>query len=223
MPSASRSRLSARNDTINQLIEFVGDGALQQSQNEYSAFVQDKWNINRRLTFDLGLRFDRDQIGGRNNFAPRFGFAFLPTDSERTVVRGGVGLFYDKIPLNIGAFEQYQSQRVTTFAPDGITVLDGPRLFRNTSPSVGIKNPYSVAANVQVDHQLTTRLLLRVGYEERHTRRDFFVEPVSFAPDSGEGALLLQNTGRSRYREFQTLARLRLPGRTQHLPIVCAF
>ncbi|MCM3904735.1 MAG: TonB-dependent receptor [Pyrinomonadaceae bacterium] len=198
------------NGTVSQLIEFVGDTALRQRQNEYSAFVQDKWGLNGRVTFDLGLRFDRDQIGAKNNFAPRFGFAFLPTDSERTIVRGGVGLFYDKIPLNIGAFEQYQNQSVTTFAPDGVTVVDGPRLFRNTAPSGGLRNPYSVAANVQIDHQITQRLLLRVGYEERHTRNDFFVEPVSLAPNSSGGVLLLQNTGRSQYREFQTVARFRL-------------
>ncbi|MCM3871362.1 MAG: TonB-dependent receptor, partial [Pyrinomonadaceae bacterium] len=197
------------NGTLSQLIEFVGDGALQLRQNEYSAFVQNKWSLNGRVTFDLGLRFDRDQIGGRNNFAPRFGFAFLPTSSERTVVRGGVGLFYDKIPLNVGAFEQYQSQLVTTFASDGVTAVDGPRLFRNTSPNVGLRNPYSLAANVQIDHQITERLLLRVGYEERHTRRDFFVEPVSLAPSSADGTLILDNTGRSRYREFQSTARFR--------------
>ncbi|MGI8897361.1 MAG: TonB-dependent receptor, partial [Pyrinomonadaceae bacterium] len=194
--------------TTSQLIEFVGDSALRRAQNEYSAFVQDKWTLNGRVTFDLGLRFDCDQIGTKNNFAPRFGFVFLPTNSERTVVRGGVGLFYDKIPLNVGAFEQYQSQLVTTFAPDGVTVADGPRLFQNTAPGGGLRNPYSLAANVQVDHQLTKRLLLRVGYEERHTRRDLFVEPV-IPQGSTAGALLLQNSGRSHYRELQTVARLR--------------
>lgn len=199
-----------RNGTIAQLIEFVGDSALRQRQNEYSVFVQDKWSINGRLTFDLGLRFDRDQISGTNNLAPRFGFALLPTASEHTVVRGGVGLFYDKIPLNVGAFEQYQSQLVTTFAADGATITDGPRLFRNTAPNGGLKNPYSLAANVQIDHQLTKRLLMRFGYEERRTRRDFFVEPVSRAGSSDEGALVLQNAGRSHYREFQAMARLRL-------------
>ena len=108
--------------------------------------------MNSRLTFDLGLRYDRDQIGAENNFAPRLGFVVLPAASERTVVRGGVGLFYDKIPLNIGAFEQYQDLRVTTFGPDGVTVADGPRLFRNTAPG-DLKNPYSIAGNVQVDHR----------------------------------------------------------------------
>ncbi len=67
--------------------------------------------MNSRVVFDLGLRYDRDGIGKENNFAPRLGLVVTPTDSDRTVVRGGVGLFYDKIPLNIGAFEQYQSLR----------------------------------------------------------------------------------------------------------------
>ncbi|MCA1573190.1 MAG: TonB-dependent receptor [Acidobacteria bacterium] len=202
-------RVVRADDTTSQLIEFVGGGKLGRWQNEYSAFVQDKWSIGGRITLDLGLRFDRDQISGTNNLAPRFGFVFLPTASERTVVRGGVGLFYDKISLNTGSFEQYQNLRVTGFAPDGVTVADGPRLFRNTAPGGGLENPYSIAANVQVDHRVTERLLLRVGYEERHTRRDFFLEPVT-QQGSTLGALLLQNSGRSRYREFQTVARLRL-------------
>jgi outer membrane receptor protein involved in Fe transport len=63
--------------TTSQLIEFVGDSALRGAQNEYSAFVQDKWTLNGRVTFDLGLRFDCDQIGTKNNFAPRFGFVLL--------------------------------------------------------------------------------------------------------------------------------------------------
>ena len=197
------------NGTTYQLIEYAGGGALGRRQNEYSAFVQDKWAVNGRVTLDLGLRYDRDQIGAENNFAPRIGFAFLPTSSGRTVVRGGVGLFYDKIPLNIGAFEQFPNQRVTTFAPNGVTVVDGPRLFRNTAPD-NLKNPYSLAWNLQIDHQVTERLLLRVGYEERRTRRDFIIEPVS-GPGAlpSQNALLLQNTGRSLYREFQTVARFR--------------
>jgi outer membrane receptor protein involved in Fe transport len=203
-------RVVRADGTTSQLIEFIGGGALLRRQKEFSAFAQDKWGVGKRLTLDLGLRYDRDQIGGENNFAPRIGFALLPTASERTVVRGGVGLFYDKIPLNIGAFEQYQSLRVTTFGSDGLTVNDGPRLFSNTAPN-DFKNPFSIAWNVQVDHAVTPRLLLRLGYEERHTQRDFIIEPVE--QTGGEGLLLLQNTGRSRYRELQAVARLRLQER----------
>ncbi|MGH9903700.1 MAG: TonB-dependent receptor, partial [Pyrinomonadaceae bacterium] len=206
-------RVLRADGTTFQLIEFTGPGALRLGQNEYSAFVQDKWNLSNRLTLDLGLRYDRDGLGAQNNFAPRLGFALLPTRSERTVVRGGVGLFYDKIPLNVGAFEQYQDTLVTTFGGDGATITDGPRLFRNTAPGGGFDNPRSVAWNVQVDHELTPRLLLRLGYEERHTRRDFIVEPVRRGDGGGDDELLLLNTGRSRYREFQAVGRVRLQER----------
>ena len=189
------------NRTTDQLIEFTGDGALELAQNEYSLFVQDKWIANNRLVLDLGLRYDRDGIGNNNNFAPRLGFAVTPTDSDRTIVRGGIGLFYDKIPLNIGAFEQYQSLLITTFANDGVTPVAGPRLLLNSAPE-HLENPYSVAWNIQLDHQVNERLLLRLGYEDRSTRRDFVLEPT-------EDALLLQNNGRSRYRELQAVARFR--------------
>jgi hypothetical protein len=35
--------------------EFVDGGLLSQRQNEYSAFVQDKWEVNSRFTVDAGL------------------------------------------------------------------------------------------------------------------------------------------------------------------------
>ena len=193
--------ITRANGTTHQLIEFEGAGLLDREQNEFSVFVQDKWIVNSRLVFDLGLRYDRDGIGENNNLAPRLGFVLTPTDSDRTVIRGGVGLFYDKIPLNVGSFEQYQSLVVTTFAADGVTSVDGPRLLLNTAPDE-LENPYSVAWNLQLDHQVTQRLLFRIGYEERSTRRDFVLEPVA-------NALLLQNNGRSRYRELQAVARFR--------------
>lgn len=193
-------RIVRADGATHQLIEFAGPGILERAQNEYSLFVQDKWIVNRHFVLDLGLRYDRDGIGNNNNVAPRLGFAITPAD-DRTVVRGGIGLFYDKIPLNVGSFEQYQSQVITTFANDGVTPIDGPRLFPNTAPE-DLENPYSLAWNLQVDHQLTGRLLLRLGYEERSTRRDFVVEPT-------DKALLVQNNGRSRYRELQAVARFR--------------
>ena len=185
-----------------QFILFSGDGILERNQNEFSAFVQDKWIVNSHLVFDLGLRYDRDSIGKNNNLAPRVGFVVTPTDSDRTVVRGGVGVFYDKIPLNIGSFEQYQSMRVLTVVQaGGLFEVIEDRDMQNTAPAQ-LENPYSLAWNLQVDHQLTERLLLRLGYEDRNTRRDFVLEPTF-------NQLLLQNNGRSRYRELQAVARVR--------------
>ena len=208
------------NGTRYQLIDFTGAGVLDQRQNEFSAFLQDKWIVNKRVVLDLGLRYDRDQLGEENNFAPRLGVVIAPTDSGRTIVRGGIGVFYDKIPLNVGAFEEYQSLRVTTFANDGTTVVDGPRVFRNTAPD-DLNNPYSLAWNLQVDHELNNHLLLRLGYEERSTRRDFVLEPTAISSTPDEGLLFLENSGRSRYRELQAVARFRFQeGRNIYLSYV---
>jgi hypothetical protein len=187
---------------------FLGEGILRRRNTEVTLYGQDKWTLHPRLTLDWGLRYDRDEIARENNLAPRLGVVLLPFSDPRTVVRGGMGLFYDKIPLNVGAFEQYQMRQITRFGPDGQTLRDGPRLFRNLVEGGRYRTPRSTAWNVQVDRELTRRVLLRVGYEERRSRRDFLVEPTTLL--SGEDALVLSNRGRSRYREFQIVARLRV-------------
>ena len=123
-------------------------------------------------------------------------------------MRGGVGLFYDKIPLGVGIFEQYQDFVLTTFGADGVTPVGTPRTLRNVLEGNDFRNPYSIAWNLQLDQELSERLLLRLGYEERQTRREFIVEPILAA--SGNDLLLLKNAGNSRYREFQVSARYRL-------------
>ncbi len=201
-------RIVRANGTLSQLIDFAGAGSLHRDNTEFAAFVQDKWSPHRRVTIDLGLRLDRDAIGKENNFAPRLGFAVLPFANERTVVRGGVGLFYDKISINVGSFEQYQQLVITTFAPNGLTPVDGPRTFRPVLERGDYRNPHSVAGTLQIDHEIG-RFLFRVGFEERNTRGEFILEPIA------DGRLLLQS-GKSHYREFQATARFRLQER-RHL------
>ncbi len=200
---SSPIRIVRRNGSLSQLIAFAGTGVLSRDNTELASFIQDTWHPHRRLTIDLGLRWDRDSISEDNNFAPRLGFSLLPFTNDRTVIRGGVGLFYDKIPISVGVFPQYQQRVVTSFAANGITVVDGPRTFVPVIEGGDFRNPYSVAATLQVDHEIK-RLLLRFGFEERQTRRDFIVDPTT------DGRLLLRNDGESRYREFQVTGRFRL-------------
>jgi len=91
-------------------------------------FGQDSWKVNRKLTLNYGVRYDveisplftpatavnaaAEQALGvvegiprdYNNVAPRFGLAFDPTGSGKTVIRAGFGLFYDH-PLLATAFD----------------------------------------------------------------------------------------------------------------------
>lgn len=61
------------------------------------AYAQDKWQINRNLTLNLGARYDYQDLvpETKDAIAPRLGFAYDPTGSGTTVIRGGVGKFYE--------------------------------------------------------------------------------------------------------------------------------
>ncbi len=209
---ASNSVRVERGDgTLSERIDFLGPTAVSRSSTETTLFVQDKWTPNPRLTFDFGARFDRDTLGDNNNFAPRFGFSIALTADNRTLLRGGVGRFFDKIPLNAGAFEQLQFQRVTRFAADGFTPVSVPLDFRHMLQGGHLDNPRSVAWNLELDREVARNFVLRLGYQQRQSRRDLLLDPV----ESPQPALLLSNTGRSLYREYQVTARYQFREKNQ--------
>lgn len=70
----------------------------------YSVFAQDNWRARPNLTFNLGLRYERQTFtDDKNNFAPRFGFAYNPFHDGKTVVRGSYGIYYSELRANLGA------------------------------------------------------------------------------------------------------------------------
>ncbi len=189
--------------TTAQRITEALPGALHAAKNDLAFFFQDTWQVHPRFTLDLGARFDRDDLSNDPiNAAPRFGFVFAPTRDNKTAVRGGVGVFYDKIPLNVATFLAYPAQVVTRFAADGVTVADGPITFLHTvaTPNGRLHVPYSLGGDFQVDRDVGHGLMFRFGYEQRETHRDFVVDPVR---NASTGVLRLQNDGRQSYREFQ--------------------
>jgi hypothetical protein len=85
--------------------------------NAVGLWFQDDWKVSRKLTLNLGVRYDNDlgifnpdlnlksglQTPHYNDnllFQPRFGFAYDVTGSRKTVIRGGAGIFYADIQFN---------------------------------------------------------------------------------------------------------------------------
>ena len=80
-------------------------------QNVVSLYAEDLWELRPNLNLTLGLRYDYDNLtrGGRsdasgtkgdlNNLAPRVALNYQLND--RTVIRGGYGMFYDKIKYSV--------------------------------------------------------------------------------------------------------------------------
>lgn len=192
---------------INRRIDFGPASRFDIHQNETAWFFADKWTPWRRLTLDLGLRFDRDSVTGSTSIAPRAGFALLLTKDAKTLVKGGLGLFYDRVPLNIASFPSLPDRTIVNFASTG-QILDS-RAYVNTIVG-GLRNPRSVAWNLELDRQVTSGLTVRAGFQHRNTTRDFFLTPGTV---SDSGILSLSNGGRSFYREFQVSGRYKIrPG-----------
>jgi hypothetical protein len=72
----------------------------------YNFFVQDTLRLHRRLTMNLGARYELEinpAIVGTdpNNIGPRMGLAWTVTGDAKTVLRAGYGLFYSQNNLQI--------------------------------------------------------------------------------------------------------------------------
>ena len=94
-------------------------GTTRPNNAEYGFFVQSDWRVSPKLTVNLGLRYDYQSIAkppiqnpnaallaagfdtsfqpkDKNNFGPRFGISYAFND--RTVIRGGYGIYYGRTP-----------------------------------------------------------------------------------------------------------------------------
>jgi hypothetical protein len=197
------------NNTLSSEITYGPAISSSASKNNAALYFQDNWQLHPRFTLDLGLRLDHDSLSSDTfNAAPRIGFVFAPTKDNRTAIRGGVGLFYDKIPLNVAIFPSFPAETITDFAADGYTLIEGPTTYPHViaTSNGGFRLPYSLGATLQFDRQLRQNLLLRFGYEHREGYRQFFVNPV--APTALQPAQLqLLNSGTQSYDEFLAMLR----------------
>ncbi|HWW60995.1 MAG TPA: TonB-dependent receptor, partial [Thermoanaerobaculia bacterium] len=94
-----------------------GGGLTSWDQNTYALFVSDSFRVGTHLTFDAGVRYDWQTIPepetnafpqhpefitqieeDKDNYAPRFGFAWDLLGTGRSVLRGGTGKFFGYMP-----------------------------------------------------------------------------------------------------------------------------
>jgi len=110
----------------NGALRGAGSGTWSGNSHSFFWFVQDDWKVTPRLILNLGLRYEYNGVGrndnlqagnsiaddpnfgiffrapqpDKNNFMPKFGFAWDPTGYGKWSVRGGAGVAFDVWPNN---------------------------------------------------------------------------------------------------------------------------
>ena len=188
----------------------VGEFGRGYRQWAYAGFLQDSWRITSRLTLSYGVRYDYSApwtevnqklsnfVPGRglltpgtglsdvykpdrNNFGPRFGFAYDLSGRGRTLVRGGFGILYETL-LQANSVQQIEdnppfsssavTRSPTPFSLDGSpsqTLLD---LRQQALPSrsiaaiatEGFRNPYTMQFAIGLQQTLGQGWMLELGY-----------------------------------------------------------
>jgi len=172
---------------------------------EYSFYVQNDFRFNAKLNLNLGIRYDYEGLAcppvqnpdplllsnrintancpkDKNNFGPRFGFSYAP--DEKTVVRGGFGVFFARTPaivtgtahsqngINVTGINLTAAQIVTA----GLVypaILTGPPTGTSANPNLFLfasdyVQPYIEQGRIGFEREVVKNLSLSVTYLYYH-------------------------------------------------------
>ena len=193
-----------------------------------SLFIQDDWQATPNLTLNLGIRWEiatankenhgkssqinvyLDDISHAespnysvpsNNFAPRLGFAWDPSGSGRTAVRGGFGMFHQMLLadfyfgarsqapfVDLLGVERDAANGVVGFFPDPFGAPDAGQASRIETVNSKVVTPYYMQWNLNVQRELFGNWALMVGYlGSRGVNLTRYVNPNSAIPDVVNG------------------------------------
>ncbi len=156
-----------------------GDPLADVSQVDLGIFVQDDWRMRPNLTVSLGLRYEtQTNVHDLRDFAPRFGFAYAPGSKGnrpgKTVIRGGFGMFYDRIAetLTLQTLRQngLLQQQYTVNNPDFFPLIPSlTSLGQSNGQTIrrfgdDIRAPYIVQTAIALERQLPKNTTVALTY-----------------------------------------------------------
>jgi hypothetical protein len=169
--------------------QTFGNSVASQTNPNIGFYAQDEWKVSRRLTLNMGVRYDLQFLEtiqtDRNNISPRLGFAWSPFESRDTVIRGNLGLFYDRVPLRALANALLSARNTTDLgnlsqinvslspaqagAPVFPNILSAAvptgALVNLTTMNRQMQNAYSEQGSIEIEHRLGRNSTLSASYQ----------------------------------------------------------
>lgn len=201
---------------FNSVADFLAGRAVSYSRNignpylglratEWNFYAQDDWRIHRRLTLNLGLRYEYNSVPqevnrliadryrfspDHNNFAPRLGFAWQVDRASKTVLRGGYGIYYNVLELSFVGLTRFNPPLIRNFAavspafPDLLATAQAGLPTGLVMPQSNLRQPYSQHLNLAIERELfNPQTVLSVSYVGTLGRK----LPRVSRPNGGDG------------------------------------
>ena len=174
----------------------AGNGNFSQNVQRLALYAEDSWHATPHLTVNYGLRwqttfglFDASGLSQRANpalpllpslgyplavphdyrkqFGPRIGIAYSPGDDEKTVIRGGFGLYYNDLAQN-GWAAAFQSVNPNPVAPPS---LIDPKY----------KTPYAIHVTGGIEHAINSQWTASADYTHEQGNHGYRAYPYDAA------------------------------------------
>jgi hypothetical protein len=158
----------------------AGNPTAHLSLTDVGLYIQDDWRVKPNLTVNLGLRYENQtNIRDWSDVAPRVGFAWSPGKKSKMVIRGGWGIFYDRVgdSLLLNALKLNGTNQLQYTIPN-------PLFFQSTPPPVNtlgsasnptiqelvrdIRAPYLMQTAFGVERQLPGNTTVALNYANSH-------------------------------------------------------
>ena len=179
----------------NSYVQGAGPAAFTLNTTDMGFFVQDDWKITPTFTVNIGARYDYEKLpapyqnlitipqtanapSDKNNLSPRLGFAWDPMGKGKSVIRGGFGMYFGRIPnsvllnvfQNTGSAASQTTVSFTNSTAGAPQIRQQANLTSGSAPASiyyfdkGFQNPYTEQFDLAYQQDLGKSNVLSVQY-----------------------------------------------------------
>lgn len=157
-----------------------GDPVAAIRQADFGFFLQDDWKLRPNFTLSGGLRYEaQTHSGDRSNFGPRIGFAWglggLKGKAAKNVIRGGFGMFYDRLgesmTLDAQRLDGVRQQQFLLPFPDFYPAVPSTQTLAGNAQPQAIRKvdsqwraPMLIQGAIAFERQLPKNITLSTNY-----------------------------------------------------------